>query len=392
MPDPEAGRKDEIMIFTTEHDALRHTVRRFVEDEVNPNVEDWEREGCFPAHELFGKAARLGLLGITRDEAYGGLGLDYSFQAVLAEEMGCAHHLTASLAIGVQTMMATPALAAHGSEELKQAFLAPAIAGEMVASIAVSEPHAGSDVAALTTTARKDGGDYVISGTKMWITHATQADYLCLLANTGEGPVHKNKSLIVVPTATPGVTFSERLEKLGLRASDTAQVFLDEVRVPQRFRIGEEGQGFIYQMQQFQEERLWLALSSLKALEACIDNTVDYCRDRPLFGASLLSQQVVQYNLAEMQSEIELLRALCYRAVEELIDGTDVTRLATIAKYKAGVLGRTIPDRCLQYWGGMGYMWNNPVSRAFRELRGLSVGGGSNETMLSVLSRQMGLA
>ena len=214
------------MLFNEQHHEIRRTVQRFVQEEINPFVEEWEQAGCFPAHELYKKAASLGLLGINKPAAYGGLALDYSYQAVFAEELGAAEHSSSPLGIGVQTTMATPALTNHGSDELKYEFLAPAIAGEMVACIGVSEPHAGSDVAQLKTTARKDGDDYIINGTKMWITNSTQADYICLLANTGDGPVHKNKSLIIVPTHLPGIRFSERLNKLGARASDTAQIFL----------------------------------------------------------------------------------------------------------------------------------------------------------------------
>ena len=379
------------MIFNEQHSEIRRTVKNFVESEINPNVELWEKEGIFPAHELYGKAGKLGLLGISKPEEYGGLGLDYSYQAVFAEELGAAEHMSSPLGMGVQTTMATPALAKFGSDALRQEFLRPAISGEYVACIGVSEPHAGSDVAQLKTTARKEGDDYLINGTKMWITNSTQADFICLLANTSEGQVHKNKSLIVVPTNTPGITFSERLDKLGARASDTAQIFFDDVRVPQRHRIGEEGQGFIYQMQQFQEERLWCVLSALRAFENCIDKTIEYARDRQIFGQSVLDNQYVHYQLAEMQAEVELLRSLSYDAVERMVQGEDVTKLATIAKLKVGRLAKTLPTDCLQFWGGMGMMWDNFVSRALRDFRIVAIGGGTDETMLAVLSKIMGI-
>jgi len=379
------------MIFNEQHSEIRRTVKKFVENEINPNVELWEKEGIFPAHELYGKAGKLGLLGISKPEEYGGLGLDYSYQAVFAEELGAAEHMSSPLGMGVQTTMATPALAKFGSDALRQEFLRPAISGEYVACIGVSEPHAGSDVAQLKTTARKEGDDYLINGTKMWITNSTQADFICLLANTSEGQVHKNKSLIVVPTNTPGITFSERLDKLGARASDTAQIFFDDVRVPQRHRIGEEGQGFIYQMQQFQEERLWCVLSALRAFENCIDKTIEYARDRQIFGQSVLDNQYVHYQLAEMQAEVELLRSLSYDAVERMVQGEDVTKLATIAKLKVGRLAKTLPTDCLQFWGGMGMMWDNFVSRALRDFRIVAIGGGTDETMLAVLSKIMGI-
>ena len=222
------------MQFTEQHDQIRRTVGQFVEKEINPHVEAWEAEGIAPLHDIFKKAGDLGLLGINKPVEYGGLGLDYSYTVAALEEWGSAAHGSVPLAISVQTDMATPALARFGSEELKRDFLKPAIAGDMVAAIGVSEPHAGSDVAAIKTTALKRGDDYVINGTKMWITNSTQADYICLLANTSDDQKHQNKSLIIVPTDTPGFSTSERLDKLGMRASDTAQLFLDDVVEPQR--------------------------------------------------------------------------------------------------------------------------------------------------------------
>src|SRR4029079_1261226 len=268
------------------------------------------------------------------------------------------------MAIGVQTDMATPALSRFGSDELREEFLAPSIKGDYVACVGVSETGAGSDVASIKTAARKDGGDYLINGGKMWITNGTQADWIYLLANTGDGPVHGNKSLICVPMKSKGVTVARKLDKMGMRSSDTAQIFFDNVRVPKRNRIGEEGKGFTYKMIQFQEERLWGAAACLKAHEYIIDQTIEYTRNRKAFGQSILDNQVVHFKLAEMQTEVELLRALIYRAGEALVAGEDVTRLATMAKLKAGRLGRELTDACLQFWGGMGFMNATPVSRA----------------------------
>lgn len=379
------------MKFTEQHEAIRRTTAQFIDKEINPFVDEWERAGIFPAHELFKKMGDLGLLGISRPEASGGMGLDYSYQVVFAEELGRIACGGVAMAIGVQTDMATPALARFGNDELRREFLEPAIAGEKVFSIAVSEPHAGSDVAAIKTTAVKDGDDYVINGSKMWITNSTQADYLCLLANTSDGKPHINKSLIIVPTNIPGVSFSEKLDKLGMRSSDTAQVFFDNVRVPQRNRIGEEGAGFTYQMLQFQEERLHCAAVMLKVLESCINNTADYTRERKIFNQSVLDNQVVHFRLAEMQTEVEALRALVYNAVEGYIQGDDVTTKASMAKLKAGRLAREVTDGCLQYWGGMGFMWDNPVARAYRDTRLTSIGGGADEVMLSIICKQLNM-
>ena len=379
------------MRFSEEHDEIRRTIARFVDTEINPNADEWEQAGIFPAHELFRKMGALGLLGITKPEQYGGLGLDYSYQIVFSEELGRIRSGGVSMAIGVQTDMATPAIARHGSDELRERFLRPAISGEAVFSIAVSEPGAGSDVASIQTQAVRDGDDYLISGTKMWITSATQADYLCLLANTGEGNPHRNKSLIVVPTDLPGLTYSEPLDKLGMRSSDTAQVFLDRVRVPQSNRVGEEGMGFSYQMAQFQEERLYAAAGNLKTMEYCISETIEYTRQRQAFGKRILDNQVVHFRLAELQTEIEALRSLIYDAVEDYVAGSDVTLKASMAKLKTGRLAREVSDACLQFWGGMGYMWDNPVSRAYRDTRLASIGGGADEIMLGIICKHMGI-
>ncbi len=378
------------MRFTDEHHAICQTTEQFIEKEINPYTEEWEKEGIFPAHEVFKKMGDLGLLGIAKPAEYGGMGLDYSYQIAFSEQLGLINSGGVSMGIGVQTDMATPALAKFGSDELRREFLTPAIAGDAVFSIAVSEPHAGSDVAAIKTTARKDGDDYVINGSKMWITNSTQADFFCLLANTSEGKPHANKSLIIVPAKTPGVSFSERLNKLGMRSSDTAQVFFDDVRVPQRNLVGEEGQGFIYQMLQFQEERLFAAAGGIKGMEKCIQKTIEYTRERKIFGQSVLDNQVVHFRMAELQTEVEALRALIYDAVEGYIHGDDVTLKASMAKLKVGRLQREVTDACLQYWGGMGFMWDNPIARAYRDTRLTSIGGGADEVMLSIICKMMG--
>jgi citronellyl-CoA dehydrogenase len=379
------------MILTEEHEAIRATIAQFIDKEINPYADQWEEEGIFPAHGLFKKMGNLGLLGIAKPEEFGGMGLDYSYQVVFAEELGRIRTGGVGMAIGVQTDMATPALAKHGSDELRRQFLMPAIAGDMVCSIAVSEPHAGSDVAAIKTTAKKNGDDYIIQGTKMWITNSTQADFICLLANTSDEGRHANKSLIVVPMNLPGISLSEKLNKLGQRSSDTAQIFFDDVRVPQRYLIGQEGAGFRYQMEQFQEERLYAMASNLKMMEFVIDDTIEYTRQRQAFGKSILDNQVVHFRLAELQTEVECLRALTYAAVEGYINGQDVTLKASMGKLKAGRLLREVTDSCLQYWGGMGYMWDSSVARAYRDGRLGSIGGGADEVMLGIIAKHMGI-
>jgi citronellyl-CoA dehydrogenase len=374
------------MQFTAEHRALAETVKRFCEQEINPYVKEWEEAEIFPAHEVFKKMGNLGLLGVKYDTAYGGMGLDFSYSMVVAEELGAIPCGGVPMAIGVQTDMCTPALHRFGSDELKKEYLAPAIAGDMVGCIGVSEAGGGSDVAALKTTARTEGDDYVINGSKMWITNATQADWCCLLANTSEGPVHSNKSLIIVPMDAKGIT-TQKIKKIGMNSSDTAQIFFDNVRVPRRNLVGTEGAGFMMQMIQFQEERLYGAANSLKMLDKLIDLTIEYCKERHTFGQPLINNQVIHFRLAELRTEVELLRSLVYRAVEEYVGGKDVTRMASMAKLKCGRLIREVADSCLQYWGGMGFTYDNPISQAYRDGRLVSIGGGADEIMLGIICK-----
>ena len=374
------------MLFTPEHRQLADVVTRFVVQELNPHVPAWEEAEGFPIREVFKKLGALDLLGLKYPTEYGGSGLDFSYSMTMAEALGACDCGGVPMAIGVQSDMSTPALARFGSDELKREFLAPSIAGDLISCLGVSEPGGGSDVAAVKTTARKVGGDYVIDGSKMWITNGMTADWCCLLANTSEGPAHKNKSLIVVPLDRPGVT-RQKIRKIGMNASDTAQLFFDGVRVPQRHVIGQEGMGFVFQMLQFQEERLWGAASSLKSLDRLIDLTIAYTRDRKTFGKSVLDNQVVHFRLAELRCEVEALRSLTYRAVETYLAGQDVTKLASMAKLKCGRLSREVADACLQYWGGMGYTWDNPISRAFRDGRLTSIGGGADEIMLGIICK-----
>ena len=379
------------MKLSHEHHELQRSVKRWIDEQINPHVDAWEAAGIFPAHQVFKQMGDMGWLGLCKPIDNGGLGLDYSYGAVLAEALGHMHCGGVPMAIGVQTDMATPALAEHGSAELRAEFLAPAIRGELVACLGVSEVGGGSDVASIKTTATKDGDDYVINGGKMWTTNGTQADFCCLLANTSEGAPHRNKSLIIVPMNTPGVTTSKPLKKMGMHSSDTAQLYFDHVRVPRRYLIGEEGMGFIYQMEQFQIERLWGAMNNVGMAQRAIDTTIAYTRERQVFGRAVLDNQSVHFKLAEYQAELECLRAVCWQAIEHIVDGGDATYLATVAKLKAGRLMRTIADGCLQYWGGMGYVDESPISRIYRDGRLTSIGGGADEVMLQILCKSMGI-
>ncbi|MBP6013870.1 MAG: acyl-CoA dehydrogenase family protein [Alphaproteobacteria bacterium] len=378
------------MKLTAQHEELRRSLIRFIDTEINPNVDAWEENPPFPAHDVFRKMGEAGFLGITKPEKFGGLGLDYSYAAVYCEALGHINCGAIPMAIGVQTEMATPALARFGSDDVREQFLRPSIEGRYVACLGVSEVGAGSDVASIRTNARHDGADYVINGGKMWTTNGAQADWICLLANTGDGPMHRNKTMICVPMKTKGVTVARTLTKLGMHSSDTAQIHFDDVRVPQSYRIGEEGLGFTYQMVQFQEERMFAALGALTGMQRTIDETIAYTRERKAFGKSILDNQVVHFRLAELQTELEALRALTWLAVERYVAGEDMTKLASMAKLKAARLQREVNDACLQYWGGMGFMAETPVSRRYRDGRLASIGGGADEVMLQIIAKMMG--
>ena len=383
------------MNITHEHQQLFDTTKDFVENEINPNIEAWEKDGNWPAHEILKKMGDLGLLGICKPEEVGGLGLDYSYQMQFAEALGYCHSGGIPMAIGVQTDMATPALARFGSDYLKENFLKPAVAGDQVAAIAVSEPGAGSDVAGIKTTAVKEGDEYVINGQKMWITNGTQADWACTLVNSGDsadGSRHGNKSLIVIPLDLPGVNRQTKLDKLGQRSSDTAIIYFDNVRVPRYHLIGEEGRGFSYQMQQFQEERIFLAASILQAMGRVITDTIDYTRQRKIFGGSVLDKQYVHFRLCELKTELEAARSLTRDSCADLIAGRDVTLKASMAKLKTTRLARELTDACLQFWGGQGFMWESSVAQFYRDLRLHSIGGGADEVMLSIIAKRLGLA
>jgi citronellyl-CoA dehydrogenase len=379
------------LYFDEEHNMFRQMVRQFVQKEIEPHIEEWEAQRIWPAHTLLKKMGDLGLLGLSYSEQYGGAGLDYWYNLILFEELGRCSCGGVPMGIGVHTDMATPALAQFGSEELKQRFLVPAIAGQMCAAIAVSEPDAGSDVAAIRTRAEPDGDMYVINGSKMWITNGTQADFIVLLARTAAGQGYRGMSLIVVPTDTPGFSVSRKLEKLGMHSSDTAILSFDNMRVPKAFRIGEEGAGFQLQMQQFQKERLIGSVMGLAGAERAIELTVKYTRERSTFGKPLIENQWVHFKLAELLSEIEALRQLNYHCARMMVAGQDSTKEVSMAKLKVGRLVRQVADTCVQFHGGMGYVEEYPIARYFRDSRLLSIGAGADEIMLGIIAKYTGL-
>ena len=376
--------------FTKEHEMVRKAVREFVNKEINPNMDQWEEAGTAPLHELFKKMGDLGFLGIRYDPKYGGEGLDYWTEAVMMEEVSRAHGLGVPMAIAVQVLMATPAINQFGSEYLKEKYLKSALQGDLVAAIAVTEPDAGSDVASLKTTATRDGDVYRINGSKTFITNGTQADFLTLLARTSDDPGYHCFSLIVVPTDLPGYSISKKLDKVGMRSSDTAELFFDNVEVPAENLIGEEGEGFIYQMQQFQHERFSVLPLVCSMGDMLIDITADHLRKRIVFGKPLMAKQVLRHRLADWRSEVECLRQLMYHIIRMKTAGADVTREVSMGKLLAGRLGQKIADGCVQMHGGMGFMNEMLVSRIWRDMRLMSIGGGADEVMSEIISKLEG--
>jgi citronellyl-CoA dehydrogenase len=378
------------VIESDEHQLFRKTLRALFEREIEPHVDDWEASRTFPAHTLFPKLAEVGLLGLEYDEAYGGMGADHSFTLIAGEEMGRISCGGIPMAMAVQMSMATPALATYGSPELKEAYLAPSIRGELVASIAVTEPDAGSDVAGIRTRAVRDGEEWVINGAKLYITNGTQADWLCLLARTSDEPGYRGMSLIVVPTATPGVAVSRKLEKLGMWSSDTAELSFTDVRVPVSNTIGEIGRGFQQQMVQFQAERLITFYKQVGSIAQALDRTKTYLAQRMAFGKPLLANQHLQFVLAELSARHDMLKEYAHTTAEAVMRGEDATRYATIGKLIGSRLQREVADTAVQFHGGIGYMDEHWTSRYFRDTRLDSIGAGADEVMLRILARMDG--
>jgi len=380
-----------VLQFTEEHELFRSTVRDVVRKEIDAHADEWEAAGDFPAHDLFARFGEFGLLGVEYDPEYGGGGADHSYTMIFGEEIGRSASLGVAMALAVQTDMATPALHSFGTPELKERFLRPAISGRHVAAIGVSEPDAGSDVAGLRTRAVRDGDEWVINGTKLWITNGTQADWVCLLCRTSDEGGYRGMSQIIVPTDAEGFAVSRKLDKLGMRASDTAELAFSDVRVPVEFTIGEVGRGFQQQMNQFQNERMIAAYQMVGAVELALQRTATYLRERQAFGAPLSANQYLQYELADVAAELDMLRHHNWAAVAAFDDGQDITRHATVAKLRSARLARRMADLAVQFHGGMGYVEDNWPARFYRDTRLWSIGGGADEVMLRTLARMNGI-
>ncbi|MCM2285702.1 MAG: acyl-CoA dehydrogenase family protein [Desulfobacula sp.] len=379
------------LYFGKEHEQVRKAVRDFVTKEINPHVDEWEEKGIAPLHDLFKKMGDLGFLGIRYDEKWGGEGLDYWYETVVLEECARIHCGGIPMAIAVQMNMATPAIYDFGSDYLKETYLKPALRGDLVAAIAVTEPDAGSDVAALKTFAKKDGDHYILNGSKTFITNGTQADFLTLLARTSDDPGYHSFSLFVVPTDIAGFQVSKKLDKLGMRSSDTAELYFDDMRIPAENLIGREGEGFIQQMMQFQHERFSAIPMAYVWARQMIADAVEYLKGRIVFGKPLIKKQVLRHRIAKWLTEIECLQQLAYHIVRMKMAGQDATLMISMAKLKSGDLLTEVADGCLQMYGGMGFMNDMKISRFYRDSRLISIGGGASEVMCDVIAKFSGL-
>jgi len=376
--------------FGAEHDQLRRTVRQWCERDLRPHVDAWEDARIFP-REVFTQAAELGLLGIRVPEKWGGQGLDWWFTTAYAEEMVHCGMAGVTMALLVQSDMATPVIHEIGNDYHRENFLAPAVKGQAIAALGVSEPDVGSDVANLRTTARRVGDDLVINGSKTYITNGTRADFITLAVRTG-GDGFKGISLVLFPTDTPGFKVGKKLEKLGNHSSDTAELVFEDCKIPAKNLLGHENAGFYYIMKNFQGERLVGAISSVSGAQRVLDQTIAFCQDRNAFGRPLVGFQTVRHQIVQLEAELEAARQLCYRAVDLVNRKQDATREITMAKLVGGELANKVVDRCLQLHGGAGYMAEYEVSRAWRDTRLITIGGGTSEIMREILAKIQGLS
>ena len=377
-------------LFTEEHEQLRRSIRAFVEGELTPHAEDWEREGYF-SDWVFKRMGDLGFLGLRYPPEYGGQGGDWGHAIVLAEELARVGSGGVGMAIAVQAEMATPPILRFGTEDQKRDYLAPAIRGEKVACLGISEPGAGSDVANIQTSAVRDGEGWTITGRKMFITNGKRADYCVLVARTDKPAGYEGFSLFLVDTDLPGFSVSRTLEKLGMHSSDTAELVLDEVRVPGTALLGQEGKGFEHIMWELQGERLVGAAGSVAGAGLAFERTLEYAKERRAFGRPIGSFQALRHRFAEMATEIEAARQLTYDVALSWERGEYPVGEISMLKLYAGLVVNRVIDRCLQIHGGAGYAADSWVARAWRDARLLRIGAGTDEVMREVVAKTMGL-
>jgi alkylation response protein AidB-like acyl-CoA dehydrogenase len=375
--------------FTEEHEMFRDTVREFVNRELVPHVEEWDKAEEFP-RELFLRMGELGFLGLPYPEEYGGSNLDYFFSVVLAEELAQCGLAGVAQSILVHSYMGAGPLHLIGSEEVKRKYLAAAIRGEMIGALGITEAGAGSDVAGMQTTAVRDGDDYVINGTKMFITNATRADFIALVAKTDSAAGHSGISMFVAPTDLPGFSVSRKLDKIGNRVSDTAELVFEDYRVPASNLLGEEGQGFAAAMMNFQGERLIAAVACVAGAQQVLDMTLEYAQQRIQFGRPIAKFQATRHKFADMATELEAARQLAYHAAFLIDNGIECVKEVSMAKLFCCETAFQIMDRCLQLHGGYGYMTEYPVSRAWRDVRVNTIAGGTSDVMKEIIGRSLG--
>jgi len=376
-------------IFGDEHKALRKTVREFAKS-LAPHAVEWDEAGIFP-REVFKQAGDLGLLGIRANEDFGGLGLDWWYTVCYVEELIHSRNAGVNMALMVQSDMATPIINEIGSDEVKREFLEPAIAGDKIAALGVSEPGGGSDVAAVRTTAKRDGDDYIINGQKLWITNGTRADFITLAVRTGDDG-YGGISLLVFPTDVKGFHVGQKLKKIGNLASDTAEIFFEDCRVPRRYLLGEENHGFYHIMTNFQGERLVAALGCVAGMELAVREAIAYGNERKAFGRPVSKFQVWRHKFVEHLTAIEAARRLTYFATDKVNkQPMAATREITMAKLFAGDLAQKVLYDCMQIHGGFGYTTDFPISRAWTDVRLITIGGGTSEIMKEILVKLEGL-
>jgi len=379
--------------FREEHEIYRKSVCTYLDKEIAPFVDAWEESESFP-REVFKRCGELGFFAAHYPEDVGGGGGadgDWWYSAVWGESMPRGRSAGVSMSLMVQSDMATPVINALGTREQKEEFLIPALRGEKIASLGVSEPNCGSDVASIATTARRVGGDYVINGAKCWITNGTRADFITLAVRTGgEKSGFGGISLVLFPTDTKGFKVTRKIKKMGNHASDTAELSFEDCRIPVRYLLGEENQGFRYIMVNFQGERLIAAVSAVAGAQAALDQTIRYCQERSAFGRPILKFQVWRHTFAELETEIEAARWLTYRAVDLFNRKEDAVKEITMAKLFAGELACKVADRCVQAHGGYGYAEEFNVARYYRDVRLITIGGGTSEIMKEILSKRLG--
>ncbi len=373
-------------IFDEEHDIFRATVRRFCEEEIMPHHEQWEKDGNI-SREAWLKAGELGLLCASMPEEYGGAGADRRYSIILMEEL--ARVGATGPGFGLHSEIVAPYILRYGSEEQKQKYLPKMASGEIIGAIAMTEPGTGSDLQAVRTTAIKDGNELVINGSKTFITNGFMSDLVILVAKTDPNAEAKGTSLILVETGTDGYRKGQKLQKLGLKAQDTSELFFDDVRIPASQVLGEEGQGFVYLMQELAWERLQLSISAVANMEAVVEWTVDYTKERKAFGQTIMDFQNTKFKLAEAKTQAVVARTFVDKCIALMLNGELDAETAAMAKWWTSDLQCKIIDECLQLFGGYGYMWEYPISRAFADARVQRIYAGTNEIMKEIISRKL---